>query len=120
MRILNIAEVADFAEKKNTMLYFCDADPKRKESTKWYCFSNVFENFIIHKTMLSPIFHKSASFRSRRFRKPCISTAFRRAQKNASIISWASTKSRLIKRIGFYKYDLKSSKSAVFGGTKGF
>ena len=44
---------------------FCYAIPKRKESAKRHCFSNVCENFFIHETMLSAIFQKSSSFRSR-------------------------------------------------------
>ena len=85
------------------IIYFAYAKPKRNKFAKCHCFSNGFENILIHDTMLSAIFRKSACFRSRRYPKPRISTVFRRAQKNASKISRRSTKNRMTKRMGFYK-----------------
>ena len=73
-------------------MYFCDANPKRKESAKYHCFSNVFG-----------------------FPEPRISTVFRRAQKNTSKISPKSTENRMTKGWAFIKSDLKSAKSTVFG-----
>ena len=78
-------------------MYICYANPKRKKSTSGI---DVFENFFIHETMLS---------------KPRIFTAFRRAQRNTSIISRKSTESRMTNRMGFYKNYLKSAKSTKFG-----
>ena len=77
--------------------------PREKNLQSVMGFSNVFENFFIHETMLSAIFHKFASFSSRRFPKPQISTVFRRAQKNTSKISRKSTENRMTKRMSFYK-----------------
>ena len=42
--------------------------PREKNLQSDIVFSNVFENSFIHEAMLSAIFRKSASFRSRRFR----------------------------------------------------
>ena len=96
-------------------MFFCYANPKRKESAKCHCFSNVFENILIYETMFSAIFQKFASFRSRRFPKPRISTVFRRAQKNTSKVSRKSTENRKTKEWAFIQNDLKSVKSTVFG-----
>ena len=87
--------------------------PREKNLQSFIVFPNVFEKFFIHETMLSAIFYKSASCRSRRFPMPRISTVFRRAQKNTSKIYRKSTENRMTKRIGFYKNDLKSAKSTV-------
>ena len=78
-------------------------------------FFRMFLKTSIHETRLPGIFQKFACFRSRRFPKPRISTVFRRAQKNASKISRKSTESRMTKRMGFHKSDLKSAKSTIFG-----
>ena len=85
-------------------MYFSYAKiPRKKNLQSVIAFSNVFENFFIHKTMLSAILQKSASFRSRRAPKPRISTVFRKAQMNASKASRKSTENRMTKRMGFYK-----------------
>ena len=69
----------------------------------------------IHETMLSLIFHLSVSFTSRRLAKPLISTVFRRAQKNTSIISRKPTENRITKRMGLDENGMKTAKSTVFG-----
>ena len=84
-------------------MYFCYANIKKKESTESHCFLYVFENFIIHETRLSAIFRKPASFRSRRFPKPRISTVFRISQKITSITSRESTENRMTKRMSFHR-----------------
>ena len=117
MRILKTVELTDFAEKSPTginVLLLFKAQEKRIYKVS-FVISNVIENFIIHGSMLSAIFRKSASFKSRRFPKPWMSTVFRRAQKNTSIISRKSIENRMNKRIGFYKNDLKLAKSTAFG-----
>ena len=93
---------------------FSYVNPKRMESAKYRCFLDVFETFN-HETMLSGIFQKSASFRSRRFPKSRISTVFRRAQKNTSKISRKSTENRMAIEWACIKSDLKFAKSTVFG-----
>ena len=93
MRILKEVRVqtsccsAERIEAITIQCTFVIVNLKRKESAKVIVFPNVFENLFIHETILSVIFWKFASFRSRmnsRFLKPRISTVFRRAQKNTS------------------------------------
>ena len=60
-------------------------------------FSNVFENFDSRNNALCDL-SKVFQLRSRRFPKPRISTAFRRAQKNNSKISRKSTENRMTKK----------------------
>ena len=126
IHILKTVELADFAEKipkewefwkwesSNVVLrwanwshcnalYFCYANPKRKEFTIFHSIFECFANFFIHETRLFAISRKSTSFRSRRFPRPRKSTVFRRAQKNTSKISRQSTENRMTKRTGFYK-----------------
>ena len=88
--------------------------PREKNLRSTIVFSNVFENFHSRNNALWDL-SKSASFRSRRFPTPRIPTVFRRAQKNTSQISRKFTKNRMTKRMGFYKSNLKSAKSTVFG-----
>ena len=127
MRILKTVELADFAEKNAKRMgilkereFECYCSAERIESIPIQCtfvmpipggqnlqsiivFSNVFEDFLIHETMLSPIFRTSARSKSRRLPKPRISTVFRRAQKNTCKISPKSTENRMTKRMDFYK-----------------
>ena len=95
------------------VLLLCQSQEKR--ICEVTLFFRMFLKTFIHETILSGIFQKSASFRSRRFLKPRISTVFRRAQMNTSKISRKSTENRMTKKWAFIKSDLKSAKSIVFG-----
>ena len=98
MRILKTVELAGFSEKNAKRMgilkereFECCCSAERIEDIAIQCtfvmpipgeqnlqsiivISNVFEHFLIHKTMLSAIFHLSVSFRSRRFQNPRIPT----------------------------------------------
>ena len=50
--------------------------PRENNPQNFIVISNPFENFAIHETMLSAIFHLFVSFRSRKFPKPRICTVF--------------------------------------------
>ena len=99
-------------------MYFCYAKPKRKEPTKWHCYFECWLK-LHHSRSNAPCdlsFVCQLQEQNRRFPKPRISTVFRRAQKNTSIISRKSTENRVTKR-SFYKNDRTFAKSTVFGRT---